>query len=1157
MVRYAILGPVGLCDGERRTVVGGPRQVALLALLLLNANRAVSSDELIDALWGDLGPQGAVKRLQVSIARLRRTLDTDAAREEPVLRTVAGGYLLEVRPGEVDAEAFASLAEQGRRALHDGDPHHARSILCEALALWQGPALADVAFEEFALTEIRRLEELRLAALELRVQADLQLGQHGGLIGELESLVTAHPGRERFAAQLMLALYRCGRQGEALEVYARSHAHLSHELGLKPGPELRALQRSILDQDPALDLDLPAGASMAPGAPQMRQPIPLPAALTASARDEFVARGADLDRLTNAFAAAAAGERQLVLLSGEPGIGKTRLASEFALRAHDDGAIVLYGRCDEEGMLVQQPFVEALRHYAWACPPHDLAAQLGRSGGELRRVVPELADRVAGLPEPLAGDPEGARSRMWEAGCSLLSAASRKSPVVLVLDDLHWADKAALLLLRYIVRHPRQARLLVLATYRDTELDDEHPLCSALAELRREPNTEHLALAPLDAAAVSELVGVHAANASAELRRVIYDETEGNAFFVVELLRHLAESGATGLERERPRDAAGGAFDVPEGVRAVVTQRLARLGRNANRLLTTAAVVGRSFELGVLQRLSDLSEDELLDALDAAVRARVIEEVAGVGGQYAFAHALIRDTLYDGLTATRRALLHRRVACAIEQASAGRLEPRLAELAHHFAQAGSDDDLAKAIEYGARAGDYAISQLAYEQGAAHLRRAVELVATSASPDSQTRRCDLLIAQGEAERQAGDPAYRRTLLAAAALAQELGEPDRLARAALANSRGYSSSAEGVDRDRVAVLRAALDAREGTDSPTRAALLALLAVELVNDPNWRLRDELTDEALAMARRVGHPGTLARVLTQCCVARWRAQTASEIQADLQDAEQLADRLKEPQLAGLATYLGAHAAMENGDVVEADRLVTRVTAIAEQLGQPFMSWYAAVARAKRAAIGGPPDDAERLAFVALEHGRDTSQPDIMLWFLGQLLVARFLQGSLDRGDPFLPDLFTAGSSLPVSADVIPSRSMPLLVGAAASLLLCEVGRLDAARTYYDPLMSELDELPHDYTALAIPAFASIACGHLDDADGAARLHALLEPHAHRLVNTGSSWFGAVSHHLGNLATTMGQIDTAEARFDAAAGVYEVLDAQPWLARLRSDRRR
>jgi hypothetical protein len=293
--------------------------------------------------------------------------------------------------------------------------------------------------------------------------------------------------------------------------------------------------------------------------------------------------------------------------------------------------------------------------------------------------------------------------------------------------------------------------------------------------------------------------------------------------------------------------------------------------------------LGRTFELDVLQRLSELDEDGIVGGLDSAVRAHVVEEVAGAAGRYTFSHALIRDIVYGGLTATRRALLHRRAGTALEQAHDAHIEPYLAEIAYHFAQAGFIGDLDTAIEYGTRAGKHAISQLAYEQAAAHFRQTIELIGSADPSQRPLQRCDLVIAQGEAERQAGDRAYRQTLLNAARLAGDLHDPDRLARAALANNCGFFSSAAGVDRERVAVLQTALSSYDSTDSPTRAALLGLLALELGSDENWRLRDKLSDEAIAMARRGGDPQTLARVLIQSCLAKLRPQMGPELHANL----------------------------------------------------------------------------------------------------------------------------------------------------------------------------------------------------------------------------------------------------------------------------------
>ncbi|MGH2941433.1 MAG: BTAD domain-containing putative transcriptional regulator [Solirubrobacteraceae bacterium] len=1153
-MEFRILGPLEVIGSRGAVRLGGSKPRALLTVLLLNANEPVSADRLALALWGEDAPSGAAKTVQVHVSRLRKALG-----DGEMLATTPVGYRLRVGPGELDLDRFELLVEDGRRALAAGRAGRAATVLREALSLWRGPPLEDVAYEPFAQGEIARLEEQRQAALEARVEADLAVGRHDEVVVELQRLVAASPGRERLAGQLMLALYRCERQGEALTVYAQTRAFLSGELGLEPGPALQTLQRGILEQAAALDLQAQAG--LAAEISEKEEPDPsLPAPLVAatSAEDTFVGRAVDIDALSNAYAEVAAGTRRLVLLCGEPGIGKTRLAAEFARRAFDQGAIVLYGRCDEEALLAQQPFVEALRHYLCAYPARELSGRLPRVAGELRRIVPEIADRLPGLGEPLAGDPEGARSRLFEAVGALLCEAAQRTPLVLVLDDLHWADKATLLLLKYVVRYPRDARLMVLGTYRDTELDVDHPLHRTLTDLDRERYLERRPLAPLDAAAVSELVDVHAGeHASSELDQIVYEGTEGNAFFVVEMLRHLAESGTIGVTATEIQEGrATGLLAVPDSVKDVIGQRIARLGPQANRLLATASVLGSEFEAQVLLRLSVQGEDEVIDGLEAAVRARVIEEIAGPAGRYTFSHALIRDTVYDALSATRRALLHRRACAAIEDIHQADLSPYLPELAHHFAQAGLSGDIDRAIEYGRRAGEHALMQSAYEKAAGHFRQTVALIDAADPARRLDQRCDLVIAQGEAERQAGDPIYRRTLLDAAALAQQLHDPERLARAALANNRGIYSSGQGIDRDRVRVLRTALTAYDLVDSPTRAALLALLALELTTDPDHRMRDRLYDEAITMARRVGDPRTLTEVLTQRCASQWDpSQTTAERRARLCEAAELADQIKDPLLAGHVAFHSVQAAMNDGDLEESDRLLAQLTTITAQLAQPFLRWYDALARAKRCAISGPPEEAERLAFTALGLGQRAGQPDSEMWFLGQVIAARFLQGTLDSGDPHLPDLLSApGASLRTSPEITPNPLMPVLSASAMSMILAEVGRLDDARRFFEVVMSSELDLPPDYTAFLIPVYASVGCARLGDARSAERLHAILEPHGKRLITTGASWFGTVNHYLGVLAASLGRTDEAEARFADAARTYESLDARPWLARVRHD---
>lgn len=348
MTSFRMLGPVEAWNDERRLVLGGPRQVALLVFLLLNANRAVSADSALDAVWGD-ERAGGVKRVQMAVSRLRSALAAPDAEDAARLRTVGGGYLLSVATGELDAEVFAERVRDGRRALEAGDPVRASELLTDALGLWRGPPLADVAFEDFAQAEIRRLDELHLVALETRIEAELQQGHHTEVVGELEGLVAQHPTRERFAGQLMLALYRAGRQAEALEVYQRTRSRLSEEVGLEPGPALKAMQAQVLTQDPALSRSAVSsrdtseesrgngsgsGANGADAPLSLRSNLPTPTS-------PLVGRG---EEMALALELLADPKVRLLTLWGPGGSGKTRLALEVAAATvprYRDGARIM------------------------------------------------------------------------------------------------------------------------------------------------------------------------------------------------------------------------------------------------------------------------------------------------------------------------------------------------------------------------------------------------------------------------------------------------------------------------------------------------------------------------------------------------------------------------------------------------------------------------------------------------------------------------------------------------------------------------------------------------------------------------------------------------------------------------------------------------
>jgi DNA-binding winged helix-turn-helix (wHTH) protein/tetratricopeptide (TPR) repeat protein len=448
--------------------------------------------------------------------------------------------------------------------------------------------------------------------------------------------------------------------------------------------------------------------------------IPPPPAILATHRVEFVGREAELPQIVDVWHQALQGRRRMLLIAGEPGIGKTRLALEFARARAAEGATILIGSCDEENLVAYQPFVESLTWYVRHCPEAELRSQLAAVGGgaELATLVPAVRTRIPELPRSSPVDAEAQRYQLFETVCALLAAASRARPLLLVFDDLHWADKPTLLLVRHLVRSARTAGLCIVATYRGSEVGQTHPLSEILAGLRREPAVARLVLRGFDVTHLTGLVeSIIGPDAPAELARIILDATDGNPLFATEMLLHLKEIGAIS---GRPHGGIRNAVDVvdlglSESIRELIGRRLSRLSDAANRALSAAAVIGREFDVTLLEGVCDLSEAELLDGLDEAARAQLVGESRKLGGRFEFTHALIRRTVYSELSSARRMKLHRRVADALER-STGR-NPPLAELAYHFFQGAHAGDVDKAIAYAMQAGDRAAEGLAHEEGA--------------------------------------------------------------------------------------------------------------------------------------------------------------------------------------------------------------------------------------------------------------------------------------------------------------------------------------------------------------------------------------------------------------------------------------------------------
>src|SRR5712692_4535472 len=475
--------------------------------------------------------------------------------------------------------------------------------------------------------------------------------------------------------------------------------------------------------------------------------LPLPASLLTTAAVDFVGREAELGQMQEVWQRAKDGRHQLLLVAGEPGIGKTRLSLEFARSRAAEGITVLTGCSDAENLVPYQPFVECLSSYFRHCPEVELRAQLAviGGGGELSPFVPELRNRIPDLPSPLPMDPEGQRYRLFEAVAGMLAIGSRARPMLLIFDDLHWADRPTLLLLRHVMRSASVASFAIVATYRESELDRTHPLAEMLITLRRERGITRVALRGLKIthvkALVNSVVGPHA---PPQLSQAVMDSTDGNPFFATEILQHLRETGAIArVIGMTGRTIEIGDLGLSEGIKEVIGQRLSRLSEACNRLLSIASVIGREFDATLLEAILDLPGAEPLDAIEEATRAQLVSESQEVSGRFEFMHALIRETLYSDLSSPRRAILHRRVADAIERLTQNMPNPPLAELAYHFSQAASAGAVDKAVDYAIRAGDRAADGLAHEQAARLFDLALHsLELRPTGPETELRRVDL-------------------------------------------------------------------------------------------------------------------------------------------------------------------------------------------------------------------------------------------------------------------------------------------------------------------------------------------------------------------------------------------------------------------------------
>lgn len=1046
MLEVRLAGGLHLrADGAELAPPASKRARALLAFLALNPG-AHQRGRLAACFWPDVLDESARASLRVALTELRQALGLAAAYLVATRDTVA----LDGPDLTVDTRAF-------QLALDKGDP-------VRALEACAAPIL-DGFEDEWALAARDEHAQRLVEALE---QAAGATDDPAEAVRLTRAQVALDPLAEAANRRLIERLAAAGDRAAALSAGRQFGERLRAELGIPPSRETRGLL------DDLRRAEVPA--------------VSPPPSLRRTHETEFVGRRAELDRLRASWAGIQMHrDRRVVLVAGEPGVGKTRLAHQFAAAAPAENATVLLGRCSEEPLAPFEPYAEALARAS-------------------------LADAL----RPGDGDDTGARLRLFDAVDSTLTDLAATAPLLLVIDDFHWADRGTLLLTSFLLRSSRPGPLLVLGTYRDTELGRHTPLTSALAELRQSGELDRIDLRGL---AIDDVAALTAsALGSADIAPRVHARTDGNAFFVEEVLRELAESGPQA---------------VPESVKHAVGARLARMGDDANELIAAAAILGLEHDARALQATAGLEPDGAEAALDELLRARLLRATASPQ-RFEFTHALVREAVHDECNVLRRSRLHARAAGALTALGEDR---HLEEIAMHLFEAASSADARRAAEMLTRAGHRALDRLAYEDAAERFERALEALDLAGAGDEAG---PMLLARGDALLRAGEPDQARAAFTAAReLALRLRDDTLLAQAALGFA-GLGIAIVDLDAQAIARLEEALDRVE--DSALRSRVQARLAVEQYYAPDRALSEGLSADAVATARSSGDPRALAAALGARHVALWRPDRAEErlgVAADMvAAAREAGDRHAELQ----AHNWRVTDLFELGHMPAWREEVARHARLAEGLRLPAFQWYAPLWAAIEAMLAGRYDEAGRLADSAEEAGARAGDRNAELF----ANLVRFC-GRLER---------EAFEELPLDfvEDKIANSPAGIAYRGGYTWTLAGRGETERARSELHTVMA----LPHAFDAnwLSLQVECAEASVLVDDPTYAPVLYERLAPYAGRPATAGRAVcsYGAVDRTLGRLAALLGRRPDAVRHLEDAVRINDALGCVVWRAHAERD---
>ena len=859
--------------------------------------------------------------------------------------------------------------------------------------------------------------------------------------------------------------------------------------------------------------------------------------VTASRSKTFVGRQAEMESLSSGLFQTLGGNPQTFLLMGEAGIGKTRMIEEFARHAAVRGVSVLVGRCrEEEGSPAFWPWIQILRTHIESGHQETLS-NLKPYAAVISQMLPELRElfpTIAPLPDVEA---QQARFRLLDAITRFLQASAKQKPLALMIDDLHRADTSSLLLLEFLVRELRNSPIFILGAYRDLDIIGGTTREQCLTRVARMATTRSIQLGGISRHAVSELVGQPE---DAELVSALYEQSAGNPFFLTQLVQLLEVDSAELSDKS----ADEWRFALPTGVRDAIASQLSGLPVQTREALTMAAVIGRDFTPALLARGLGIPIPKVIEQLEPAIAARLIEDARHRPGSYRFFHALLRDVFYDQIPKLDRGRLHKKIGEALEALHVSDLDTCIAELAFHFTESAALGDAGKAIAYCIAAGEQAASRLAHENAPEQFRTALRLMDFQDIADPR-KRCELLIRLGAAEMRIGErEASRQSLLHAANIARQIDAPELLAQAALGLAPGFFAIEVGThDPELESLLNEARSAMPKIQGDLLVQVTARLAMAAVWSDTADSCEKLSATALALARDIQNPVTKAYALRARHGALWGPERFEERRLLISELGELSRGSGDAEIALVYRILSITAFLEQGDIPRVDREILEYTALSNKLQLPHARWYVNLYLAMRALMEGRYESATIAANQFLELGNRVQDSNASQSFGGHLILRLWEDNQLDSIVNLLVQFIAEHPTIPAWK-------------CAISFFYSENDNTDGVRIFDSFAELGFDRIPLDETwAIAIQMLTS-ACCNIEDATRAEQLYDLTLPGKmhHTIIGYGVMSWGSRARELGNLASLMGRFEEAHEHFELAIAQNRKTGAAPWVARSQYD---